>query len=32
VIVGGAIAWSAADGYQHARGEVLPGAIVKAAA
>jgi N-acyl-D-aspartate/D-glutamate deacylase len=32
VIVSGAIAWSAADGYQHARGEVLPGAIVKAAA
>ena len=26
VIVGGGIAWSASDGYQDARGEVLPGA------
>jgi N-acyl-D-aspartate/D-glutamate deacylase len=26
VIVGGGIAWSAEDGYQEARGEVLPGA------
>lgn len=32
VIVGGAVAWSAKDGYQTARGEVLPGAVTKAAA
>jgi N-acyl-D-amino-acid deacylase len=32
VVVGGAIAWSARDGYQEARGEVLPGAVGKAAA
>ena len=32
VIVGGAVAWSAKDGYQQARGEILPGAAAKAAA
>lgn len=32
VIVGGAIAWSQKDGYQQARGEVLPGAVTRAAA
>jgi N-acyl-D-aspartate/D-glutamate deacylase len=32
VIVGGAIAWSAADGYQAARGEVLPHAVTRLAA
>jgi N-acyl-D-aspartate/D-glutamate deacylase len=30
VIVGGAIAWSAKDGYQHAHGQVLPGPAVAA--
>jgi N-acyl-D-aspartate/D-glutamate deacylase len=32
VIVGGAVAWSARDGYRDARGEVLPGAVARAAA
>jgi N-acyl-D-aspartate/D-glutamate deacylase len=32
VIVGGAVAWSAADGYQDARGEVLPHAVTRLAA
>jgi N-acyl-D-aspartate/D-glutamate deacylase len=32
VIVGGAVAWSAADGYQDARGEVLPHAVARLAA
>ena len=26
VIVGGGVAWSASDGYQEARGAILPGA------
>jgi N-acyl-D-aspartate/D-glutamate deacylase len=32
VIVGGAVAWSARDGYQDARGEVLPHAVARLAA